>query len=107
MYKLEFQVPGRMGLVITLYLILINSYTSVKAPPRRGFSFIELWFGGVQLPIIVAVLEYGFILAYLKFHETDSKTKEIIMKKIDMGFVIFSFLLYVIFNAFYWNKIMK
>ena len=26
-------VPGRMGMLITLYLILINSYNSVDAPP--------------------------------------------------------------------------
>ena len=29
-------VPGRMGMLITLFLILINSYNSVDAPPDRG-----------------------------------------------------------------------
>ena len=29
-------VPGRMGMLITLFLILINSYSSVDAPPDRG-----------------------------------------------------------------------
>ena len=36
-------VPGRMGMLITLYLILINSYNSVEAPPDRGVSSIEMW----------------------------------------------------------------
>ena len=36
-------VPGRMGMLITLYLILINSYNSVDAPPDRGVSSIEMW----------------------------------------------------------------
>lgn len=29
-------VPGRMGMLITLFLILINSYNSVDAPTDRG-----------------------------------------------------------------------
>ena len=37
-------VPGRMGMLITLYLILINSYNSVDAPQSRShFSAIEMW----------------------------------------------------------------
>ena len=31
-------VPGRMGILITLYLIMINTYNSVDAPQKRGFS---------------------------------------------------------------------
>ena len=97
-----------MGLVITLYLILINSYTSVQAPKRRGFSLIELWFGGVQIPILLAVLEYGAILGYLKFHEKASgQTKEKIIKKVDMGFFVSSLTYFFLFNVFYWNLCLK
>ena len=45
-------VPGRLGLLITLYLILNNVYNSVKGPENRGFSYIEVWFVGTQLPIL-------------------------------------------------------
>ena len=55
-------VPGRMGMLITLYLILINSYNSVHAPPDRGVSSIEIWFYGMQALILLAVLEYGIVL---------------------------------------------
>ena len=48
-------VPGRMGMLIMLYLIQINTYASLKAPDKRGFSSIEFWFVGMQAPIILAI----------------------------------------------------
>ena len=62
-----------MGLVVTLFLITVNVYNSVDAPPNRGFSYIELWMVGMQLPIIVAIVEYIVILGltrYLKYKDT-------------------------------------
>ena len=35
-------VPGRMGMLIMLYLIQVNTYGSLDAPPKRGFSSIEV-----------------------------------------------------------------
>ena len=60
-------VPGRMGLLITLYLILANSYASFKAPSKRGFSYLEILYVGTQTPILVAILEYGMILLFKKY----------------------------------------
>ena len=59
-------VPGRMGMIITLFLILINNYTSVAAPNGRGFSYIEVWYIGIQVPIVFAFLEYGIILYVMR-----------------------------------------
>ena len=59
-------VSGRMGLLITLYLISINTYNSVDAPSKRGFSSIEIWFAGIQAAILLAILEYGVILGMKK-----------------------------------------
>merc|ERR1712008_423919 len=58
-------IPGRMGMIVTLYLISANVYNSVEGPSSRGFSNIELWMVGAQFPILLALFEYGFIL-YLK-----------------------------------------
>ena len=63
------KVPGRMGMIVTLYLISANVYNSVEAPNDRGFSYIELWMVGTQIPILLALCEYGFVL-YLKKVET-------------------------------------
>ena len=59
------KVPGRMGMIITLYLISANVYNAVDAPNDRGFSYIEIWMVGTQFPILLALCEYGFVL-YLK-----------------------------------------
>ena len=48
--------------MITLELITTNTYNSVKAPSGRGFSYIEIWLLGVQIPIILAIVEYGILL---------------------------------------------
>ena len=46
-------VPGRLGLLVTLDLIFANVYNSVEGPKSRGFSYIEVWMVGMQIPIIV------------------------------------------------------
>ena len=63
----KFQVPGRMGMLVTLYLMLINSHNSVEAPSGRGFSNIEVWFIGTQAPIAFGIIEYGAILSLKRF----------------------------------------
>ena len=60
-----------MGMILTLYLISANVYNSVEAPSGRGFSPIEMWMLGTQIPILLALFEYGFVL-YLK--KIDMKT---------------------------------
>ena len=57
-------VPGRMGLLVTLFLISSNVYNSLNAPQGRGFSYIEIWLIGAQGPILLAIVEYGIILAW-------------------------------------------
>ena len=51
---------------MTLHLIASNIYSSVEGPSNRGFSYIEMWMIGIQIPISLAVLEYGIILAMRK-----------------------------------------
>ena len=99
-------VPGRMGLLITLYLIMINTYNSVDAPTNRGFSSIEIWFVGAQVPILMAVLEYGVLLAITKFWQPNNPVnlaKGInIYKAIDFFTFIASLMFIASFNIFYW-----
>ena len=63
-----------MGMIVTLYLISASVYNSVEAPNDRGFSYIELWMIGTQLPILLAFCEYGVVL-YLKKVEQTSMMK--------------------------------
>ena len=55
-----------MGLLITLYLIATNVYASLDAPPSRGFSYVEVWIAFVQCNILIAIIEYLFILCLMR-----------------------------------------
>ena len=80
--KNNLQVPGRMGMIVTLYLISTNVYNAIKAPKGRGFSYTELWFIGSQFPILLALCEYGFVLYWKKIEKKVQQTRKSIRKKI-------------------------
>ena len=117
------QVPGRLGLLVTLNLILMNVYNSVNAPTKRGFSFIEVWLLGVEIPFLVGILEYGMILSVRKYKSKKKATSVInvrtaqspkiladeefdwnsLSKSLDKWTFIGSILFIVIFNIVYWS----
>ena len=68
---------------MTLFLIVSNVYNSVKAPAKRGFSYIEIWMVGVQIPILTGLTEYGVLLALKKYQqdEKDMAEETIIVQK--------------------------
>ena len=61
---------------MTLFLIVSNVYNSVKAPAKRGFSYIEIWMVGVQIPILTGLTEYGVLLALKKYHQDEKNMAE-------------------------------
>ena len=93
-------MPGRLGLLVTLYLIATNVYNSVTAPTQRGFSFIEIWMIGVQIPILTGVVEYGILLAMKKYHKVEMNS---VSKTVDMWTFSGSLLFIMIFNIIYWS----
>jgi len=54
-------------------LIASNTYGSVKGPMNRGFSYIEIWMGGVQALMLVAIIEYGILLTMKKYKKMKKK----------------------------------
>ena len=90
-----------MGMVVTLYLISANVYNSVEAPNNRGFSYIEIWMIGSQIPILLALLEYGFILYLKKIQLHSNLDKKI--KKLDFAAMIFSLFYFLSFASAYWG----
>ena len=106
-----------MGMLVTLFLISTNVYSSINAPPERGFSYIELWMVGMCLPISIALVEYSLILGVKKYRNiknpklfTDRKTNEelkinqdeIIFKNMDKIFSVLSTIYFIIFCFCYW-----
>ena len=90
-------IPGRIGLIVTLFLISSNVYVSVDAPPDRGFSYIEIWIIGSWAPIFFALFEYGCILARVKYGKPEGD-----FNQVDLYSLIITTLFYVSFNVFYW-----
>ena len=96
-------VPGRMGMLIMLYLIQIDTYNSAEVPPHQGFGSIEFWFIGMQIPILLGILEYGTILAMKKFWPVQKEKK---LKNIDLYTFFVSCLYLVTFNSVYYLEYM-
>ena len=95
-------IPGRIGLTVTLFLISSNVYASVNAPSTRGFSYIEIWIIGSQIPIVFALCEYGCILAVMKYWNHSGETK-----CIDLYSLLFTAVFYTFFNLYYWLTLLK
>ena len=91
------KVPGRMGMIVTLYLISANVYNSVNAPNGRGFSYIEIWMLGSQFPILLALFEYGLILLVKKV----DKMSDMQIKRLDFVAMIISFSIFLTFSFVY------
>ena len=108
-----------MGMLVTLFLISTNVYSSINAPPERGFSYIELWMVGMQLPICIALVQYCIILGVkknLKANDENSKMfinrkgnmelnmnqDDTIFKNIDNIFLLLSTIYFTIFCFCYW-----
>lgn len=106
-------VPGRLGLLVTLYLIASNVYNAVKAPEDRGFSYIEIWMAGIQVMILLAIFEYAIALTLMKYYQNhkiqamkmdstdqiDIKHFVMIMDKITF-FIALTF--FILFVCLYW-----
>ena len=102
-------VPGRMGMLITIFLIQTGIYGSVDAPKFRGFGLLEIWYIGMQVPILMAILEYGFLLIAIKYRGQNSEVKfgnrktslEQLMKIIDLFSFLCTFFCCLVFKVYY------
>lgn len=61
-------VPGRMSLLILLFLVLINifTYVSSESPNVKGLSAISGWMIACILFVFGALMEYAVVLYKLK-----------------------------------------
>ena len=96
------QVAGRLGMIVTLFLISTNTYNSVQAPDDRGVSYIEVWLMGTSIPISLALLEYGYILALEKFFGSKKN-----MKAYDTLAIFLVLAFHAIFQLYFWVTVSK
>merc|ERR1719410_1235541 len=74
-------VPGRMAMLVTLFLVLINIFNSVReqAPISSRLNAIDLYLVVCIFLVFSALMEYAVILFLLK-------TRRKPMRTIDQGF---------------------
>ena len=105
-------------MLVTLFLISTNVYSSIDAPPGRGFSYIEFWMVGMFLPISFALVEYSIILGVKKYQNVVKSPKLFINRKtneglktnqddttfknMDKAFSVLSAIYFIIFCLCYW-----
>ena len=106
-------VPGRMGMLVILFLIYTNIHGTLEGPSSRGFSYIEVWYVGMFIPIIMAITEYAIILATMKY-KTENDYETIVFGKttlkrliahIDVASLCLSFSFMIIFVSIYFLNI--
>lgn len=95
-----------MGMVITLCLISFNVYNNVEGPSTRGFSYIEMWMVGMEIPIVLAVLEYLAILGMQRWFGNLNKIDKI-ASKMDGISCLVSFTYFLVFSSYYWLYAVK
>ena len=79
-------------------------YSSVEAPPKRGFSSIEAWFIGMQAPTLLAVLEYGMMLGIKRFvQKPDQINYEKLFKSMDLISLVLCVIYFIFFNIIYFS----
>ena len=102
-------------------MIRHNLGHSIEGPKSRGFSYIEIWFVGMQIPIIFGIMEYAMLLTmkrYLPIESTeiikvqpngsfnqDKNQFDIdnFSKKMDKWALIGCLIFIIIFTAAYWT----
>ena len=95
-------VPGRMGLLITLYLIAVNIYIAIDMPkPRKDINYADIWFYATIAPIILGVVEYGAILTFSKFGDGRIFGRAVNYRFLDAIFFGISLSLTLLFSSIY------
>ena len=63
-----FVISGRMALLVTLFLVLVNIFNSVtgQAPKSEGLTAVETWVVMCILHVFCVLLEYAVILKIIQ-----------------------------------------
>jgi small-conductance mechanosensitive channel len=115
-------IPGRMTLLVTLFLVLINIFNSItnNSPNTETITAISIWIITCILFVFGALSSYAVIL-YRKYKTSsaslfppskismtaekearESVKKELKLKQIDNVLLRLFPLLFIVFNFVYW-----
>ena len=98
-------IPGRLGILLTLQLCLINMFIFItsKSPKTHSLTSISTWLMFCIFYVAFALNQFGCILLikYLQYPKVDGDF-QINAKKIDFFSLIVSVITFFIFNASFW-----
>merc|ERR1719192_2804093 len=76
-------VPGRMALLVTLFLVLVNIFNSVTAnsPKAEGLTAVETWVVSCIIHVFGVLAEYALILKIIQSEKRrDAKARRAFLK---------------------------
>ena len=76
-------IPGRMGLLITLLLVLVNLFNSIKDPPATSPSALDVWILSCVFFVTLALIAYASLL-YLKTAAAAFNKKQTMNSAVDI-----------------------
>ena len=113
-------VPGRMGLLVTIFLVLINIFNGVKSysPVSASLNAVDIYLVGCIGQVFLVLSEYAIVLSKEKFpfarkstnstcSENDETTKawfdnKYSKNKLDTVSILLFPVIFIVFNAIYW-----
>ena len=110
-FVIRLENPGRIGMLVTVLLCLVNIYISIttSSPKSHRFSSIAIWLSLCIIFVFLILVEYGIIL-YLKnncWGSTDHDV-ELYWQKVDkISLFAALFILFVLMMAFLVHSYMK
>lgn len=100
-------VPGRMALLVTLFLVLTNIYSNVEdqSPVSNMINLLSLWMITCILFVFGALMAYAGILfvRYKTYDEFQTPNKASWLKITDLTFLVIFPVLFGVFNFIYWS----
>lgn len=110
-------VPGRMALLITIFLVLTNIGNSSRenSPTQGEATVIDLWLQSCQVFVSLALCEYGFLLYIIRKHQykaiiahnskdrkhTPFKTHRLIKQTDDISVILFPLSFFIFLSVYH------
>ena len=99
-------IPGRMALLITLILCLVNIFMSVttSSPNANTISSIGSWIIFCIIFVHFCLVEYGTILLMKYCHcpKYSEEYEKTLFKRVDLISLIVGLFTFIIFNIVFW-----
>ena len=114
-------VPGRMGLIITIFLVLINIFNGIKShsPTSPSLNAVDIYLVGCIGQVFFVLSEYAIVLSRDTFSfgstsvETESSENDRASKawsdnnfsrnKLDLISIFIFPIIFIVFNIIYWS----